>query len=165
MQQIRARYDEIFAKCASTPSGFEHEPDRRGFWSLTPQEREAFWDELYETPGFAILAGNFAEVYSDQAANDELSAYIAKRIRQRVQDPAIAEQLIPKDHGFGMQRLPLETNYFEAYNRDNVHLVDLLETPIERISEAGIITSANNYDLDIQDTSENYTVHLTIELK
>jgi len=45
-----------------------------------------------------------------------------------------AEKLLPKDHGFGVQRVPLETRYFEAYNRDNVHLVDISETPLVRVS-------------------------------
>ena len=134
MAEIRSRYDEIFANCASSPGGFEHVPDRRGFWNLTAEERRAFWDELYDKPGFAILAGNFMEIFFDEAANQEISDYIADRIRRRVDDPVIAEKLIPKDHGFGMQRLPLETHYFEAYNRDNVHLVDLSETPIVRIT-------------------------------
>ncbi len=149
MAQIRARYDEIFANCAATPSGFEHVPDRRGFWNVTREERLAFWDELYETSGFAILAANFAEIYTDEAANKEISDYIADRIRRRVHDPDTAEKLIPKDHGFGMQRLPLETNYFEAYNRDNVHLVDISETPLQRVTPGGIETTAQHYDLDI----------------
>ncbi|MGI9328491.1 MAG: cyclohexanone monooxygenase, partial [Pseudomonadales bacterium] len=107
------------------------------------------WDELYDTPGFAILAGNFPEIFLDEAANREISDYIAERIRQRVSDPKIADKLIPKDHGFALQRLPLETRYFEAYNRDNVKLVDLSESPIERITAKGIQTSAAHYDLDL----------------
>lgn len=149
MARIRARYDEIFANCAQSPGGFEHVPDRRGFWTLTKEERTAFWDELYETPGFAILVGNFMEIFYDEAANREMSDYVAARIRRRVKDPATAEKLIPKDHGFGMQRLPLETRYFEAYNRDNVHLVDITEAPIERITAEGIQTKAAHYDLDL----------------
>jgi cation diffusion facilitator CzcD-associated flavoprotein CzcO len=148
MAEIRARYDEIFANCAASPGGFEHVP-RWGFWDHTPEERRALWDELYEQPGFAILAGNFAEISLDPAANAEMSEYIADRIRQRVNDPAVAERLIPKDHGFGLQRLPLETRYFEAYNRDNVHLVDLSATPIERVTPTGIRTTAGHHDLDV----------------
>ena len=149
MAEIRARYDEIFDNCSKSPGGFEHVPDFRGFWNLTADERRARWDELYEQPGFAILAGNFAEIFWDEKANQEISDYIADRIRQRVDDPEVAEKLIPRDHGFGMQRLPLETNYFEAYNRDNVHLVDLSETPIERITASGIETSTEHHDLDL----------------
>ncbi|MBA7472512.1 hypothetical protein ES707_07840 [subsurface metagenome] len=85
----------------------------------------------------------------DEAANAELSEYIADRIRRRVKDPEVAEKLIPKDHGFGVQRLPLETNYFEAYNRDNVHLVDISETPLVRVTEKGLRTTARDYEFDI----------------
>ena len=149
MAQIRGRYDEIFANCARSASGFEHQADRRGFWKLTKAERTAFWDELYDKPGFAILAGNFAEIYFDEAANKEISEYIAGRMRERVHDPEVAEKLIPKDHGFGIQRLPLETNYLEAYNRDNVHLVDVSATPMQRITPGGIQTTQEHFDLDL----------------
>src|SRR5205823_10430660 len=67
----------------------------------------------------------------------------------RVHDPKVADKLIPKDHGFGTRRVPMETNYYEAYNRDNVHLVDINETPIERITADGIKTSDNEYPFDI----------------
>lgn len=149
MASIRDRYDEIFANCAASPNGFEHVPDRRGFWNLTAEERRATWDRLYDEHGFAILAGNFAEIFFDEEANQEMSDYVADRIRQRVDDPETAEKLIPQDHGFGMQRLPLESNYFEAFNRDNVHLVSLAETPIERITADGIQTTAGHHDLDV----------------
>ena len=149
MDEIRSRYDEIFAACSRSPGGFEHNPDRRGFWTLTHDERVAFWDELYAQPGFAILAANFPEIFMDPEANREISDYIADRIRQRVDDPEVAEKLIPKDHGFGTQRLPLETRYFEAYNRANVHLVDISETPIERITATGIQTTAGHHELDL----------------
>src|SRR5690606_10157357 len=66
-----------------------------------------------------------------------------------VKDPKVAEILIPKDHGFGMKRVPLETNYFDAYNQDNVKLVDLRATPIERITPKGVKTTAAEIALDI----------------
>src|SRR5207248_933682 len=114
MADIRRRYDEIFAACARSPGGFEHEPDRRGFYEVTPAERVALWDKLYDEPGFGIWLSNFKEILTDEAANAEFSAYIADRIRRRVKDPVTAEKLIPRDHGFGVQRVPLETNYFQA---------------------------------------------------
>ncbi len=149
MNDIRSRYTEIYETCARTPGGFEHEPDRRGFWKVSPEERKALWDDLYDQPGFGIWLRNFAEIFTEKEANAEFSEYIAERIRQRVDDPAVAAKLIPVDHGFGMQRVPLETNYFEAYNRPNVELVDISETPIERITPAGVRTTAQDYDLDL----------------
>jgi len=149
MADIKTRYDEIFATCARTPGGFIHEPDRRPFWELSKEERIAKWETLYGEPGFGIWLGNFREIFMDEAANAELSEFIADKIRSRVHDPVVAEKLIPKDHGFGVQRVPMETRYYEAYNRDNVHLVDLQETPIERITPTGIRTSGGEYAFDV----------------
>ena len=149
MERIRARYDEIFETCLRTPGGFEHEPDRRGFYEVPREERVAMWDRLYEEPGFGIWLQNFREIFTDEDANAEFSEYIADRIRRRVKDPATAEKLIPRDHGFGVQRVPLETNYLEAYNRPNVHLVDIGETPLERVTETGLRTTERDYGFDV----------------
>ena len=149
MAAIRERYDDIFAACARSPGGFEHEPDRRGFYDVSPEQRRELWDRLYDEPGFGIWLQNFTEIFFDEKANAEFSAYIADRIRQRVNDPVLAERLIPKDHGFGIQRVPLETGYFETYNRDNVELVDSAETPIVRITPTGLDTSDGSYEFDV----------------
>ena len=149
MADIRSRYEEIFKTCARTPGGFEHEPDRRGFYELSREERVVLWDKLYSSPGFAIWLRNFREIFTDEKANAEFSEYIADRIRQRVKNPAVAEKLIPRDHGFGVQRVPMETRYFEAYNRDNVHLLDISETPIVEVTETGLRTTEREYEFDI----------------
>ncbi len=149
MSAIRERYDEIFATCARTPGGFEHMPDPRSFYDVTPEQRRELWDRLYDESGFAIWLQNFMEIFVDERANAELSDYIAARIRQRVHDPLVAELLVPKDHGFGVQRLPLETGYFETFNRDNVQLVSTTKTPISRVSATGIETTEQSFEFDI----------------
>jgi cation diffusion facilitator CzcD-associated flavoprotein CzcO len=149
MAGIKASYDEIFARCAATPGGFIHGPDRRVFADVPPEERLAFWERLYDSPGFEKWIGNFREVLMDEEANAEFSAFVAGKIRERVHDPVVAEKLIPRDHGFGVQRVPLETNYYEAYNRDNVHLVDIEETPILEITPDGIRTSDQERPFDV----------------
>ncbi len=68
-------------------AAFEHEPDRRGFYEVSREERLALWDKLYDEPGFGIWLRNFREIFTDEAANAELSEYIADRIRRRVKDP------------------------------------------------------------------------------
>ena len=148
MARIKASYDEIFAKCRTTPGGFLHGPDRRKFNEVSKEERLRFWEELYASPGFGVWIGNFVEVLTDADVNAEYTAFIADKIRQRVNDPAVAEKLIPRDHGFGTRRVPLETGYFEAYNRPNVHLVDVHESPIVRITPKGIQTESQEYELD-----------------
>jgi cation diffusion facilitator CzcD-associated flavoprotein CzcO len=149
MEEIKSRYEAIYAHCAQTPSWFIHEADPRTTLSVPPEEREAFWEKLYAAPGFGIWMGNFRDIMLDEQANAAISAFIAQKIRQRVTDPKVAEKLIPQDHGFGSRRVPLESGYFEAYNRDNVVLVDTInDEPIERITPNGIKTSKKEYPCD-----------------
>ena len=149
MHRIRANYAEIFARCQETYGCFIHATDPRATSEVTPEEREAFWEKLYGEPGFGIWMGNFRDILVDREANTLISDFLARKIRQRVNDPAVAEKLIPKNHGFGTRRVPLESGYFEVYNQPNVTLVDLTETPIERITPTGITTSDAAYACDI----------------
>ena len=107
---------------------------------------------MLTAPAVMLAEGNapataVATAYSPTGSSP--SAIHTHRIRQRVKDPAVAEKLIPRDHGFGVQRVPLETHYFEAYNRDNVELVDSSETPIVRVTPTGIETTARTFDFDV----------------
>jgi cation diffusion facilitator CzcD-associated flavoprotein CzcO len=150
MERIKSRYDEIYAHCATTAMWFIHQADPRKTMEVPAEEREAFWEKLYGEPGFGIWLGNFRDTGVDEKANAAISDFIARKIRQRVKDPKVAEQLIPKDHGFGTRRVPLESGYFEAYNRDNVTLVDTLaDEPIECINPKGIKTSRQEYEFDV----------------
>jgi len=148
-KQIKAGYPEMFRRCQETFACFLHTPDPRGTFEVTDDEREAFFEKLYAERGFGIWQGNFRDILIDRKANALISDFVARKIRQRVKDPRIAEKLIPRNHGFGTRRLPLETFYFEVYNQDNVELVDITETPIERITPDGIKTSAAEYEFDI----------------
>jgi len=149
MAQIKAHYDEIFQQMSETPGSFLHGPDYRAFEEVSEEDRLAFWNELYESPGFGVWLGNFRDVLVESEPNRIYSEFIADKIRERVDDPEVAEKLIPKDHGFGTRRVPMETNYYEAYNRPNVHLVDVNDTPIECITEKGIRTSDQEREFDI----------------
>ena len=146
---IKADYPAMFARCQETFACFIHTPDPRGTFEVSDEEREAFYEKLYGERGFGIWQGNFRDILTDRKANATISDFVARKIRQRVKDQALAEKLIPKNHGFGTRRLPLETFYFEVYNRDNVELVDITETPIERITSRGIETSAREFEFDI----------------
>jgi cation diffusion facilitator CzcD-associated flavoprotein CzcO len=148
-KQIKAGYGEIFARCQETFACFMHTPDPRGAFEVSDREREAFYEKLYAERGFGIWQGNFRDILTDRKANATISDFVARKIRERVKDPKIADKLIPTNHGFGTRRVPLETFYFEVYNRDNVELVDLRETPIERITPKGVRTSARDYAFDI----------------
>ena len=149
MADIKARYDEIFALCKTSPGCYIHAPDPRKTLDVSPEDREAFWEKLYNSPGFGVWMGQFSDTLTDREANRLASEFIAKKIRQRVKNRATAEKLIPKNHGLGTRRVPLETRYYEVYNQSNVELVDINETPIERVTLGGIKTSKREYEFDI----------------
>ena len=146
--EIKASYDEIFAKCKTSHGAFIHNPVREKAVDQTSDEREAFYEKLYGERGFGIWMGNYRDIMVDETANETISQFIKNKIRERVKDPAVAEKLIPHDHGFGTRRLPLESGYFEVYNQDNVKLVDVRETPIERVTTKGVQTSDLEYEFD-----------------
>ncbi len=148
-RQIKGNYPELFKLLRTTPGCYIHNVDPRGTFEVTAEEREAFWEQRYGEPGFGIWQANFHDMLNDPAANALFSAFVARKIRERVKDPAVADMLIPKCHGFGMRRVPQETFYYEAFNLPHVKLVDLKATPIERITETGIRTSDTDYDFDI----------------
>jgi cation diffusion facilitator CzcD-associated flavoprotein CzcO len=114
---IKAGYPEMFRRCQETFACFIHTPDPRGTFEVTDEEREAFFERLYSERGFGIWQGNFRDILIDRKANAVISGFVARKIRQRVKDPKVAEKLIPRNHGFGTRRLPLETFYYEVYNR------------------------------------------------
>ena len=115
----------------------------------TPEQRQELLEAQWAHGGQGMNA-----VFSDQAINKEANDYVAdfvrSKIRQRVKDPAVAELLCPYDHPIGTRRLCLDTNYYEAYNRDNVTLVNLRGNAIERITPTGIQTAdGKHYEVDL----------------
>ena len=142
-------YPEIFARCRESFGCFIHTADPRNALDVPRQEREALYEKLYNEPGFGLWMGNFRDILIDKAANDTMTEFVSRKIRQRVKDPAMADKLIPTNHGFGTRRVPLESGYYEVYNQPNVRLVDLRETPIEQITRSGIQTSDAEYRFDM----------------
>ena len=136
-QALKEKAHEIFALCKRTWAGFIHEPDPRAAMDVPKEQRLARYQELYDRGGFALWLGNYGDSFMSQDAANEVAEFLAAKIRERVTDPRIAEKLIPK-HTFGTKRCPGEKNYYETFNRSNVRLVDLRETPIKTITRNGI---------------------------
>ena len=151
MNSIRERYPQIFQKCRDSAACFLHTTDPRSCWDVTPEERLEHWEYQYSLPGFGKWVGNFKDVYADREANKLYSDFIAEKIRQRVDDPETAEKLIPKCHGFGTRRVPLESRFYEAFNQENAQLVDVRDEsdPIECVTENGIKTRSKEWDFDV----------------
>lgn len=150
MDVHKKNYQDVFDICAATPTCFMHKADPRGTFEVTDEERRELYEQIYSRPGMSKWLGAFKDTYTDRAANKLYSDFMAAKIRARVNDPVVAEKLVPKDHGFGTRRVPLESGYFEVYNKPNVQLVDLKETPIKEVTANGIITNdGQNHELDV----------------
>ncbi|XOV90505.1 MAG: flavin-containing monooxygenase [Pseudomonadota bacterium] len=147
--KVKESYPEIFEKCLQNRGCFLHTPVGRNTFDDSEEERQAFYEQKYAEPGFGIWVGTYQDTLLDEKANAEISRFVANKIRSRVNDRELAEKLIPDNHGFGTRRVPLETKYYEVFNQRNVTLVDLRDTPIERITTSGVRTTAEDYDLDI----------------
>jgi cation diffusion facilitator CzcD-associated flavoprotein CzcO len=121
--------------------------DRRTF-GVSAEEREAAYEEAWQRGGLGFRAA-FADMMLDERANAEASRFIREKIRAVVHDPATAEALTAFDHPFATKRPPIDTEYFETFNRNNVALVDLKRDPIVQIVADGIETRSGLVPLDI----------------
>ena len=122
--------------------------DERSALKTPPQERQALYEAAWEIGGLRFRAA-FRDLLTDKAANDTAADFIRGKIREIVKDPTTAAKLSEFDHPYASKRPPIDTDYFETFNRDNVELVDVRAAPIEEITPRGIRTRDAEYPLDI----------------
>ncbi|MCG3774824.1 MAG: Phenylacetone monooxygenase [Nitrospira sp.] len=146
---IRADYPKIFERVRSTSNGFVHDWDSTPFASVSEEDRLAKYEELWNSPGFAKWFGTYRDIAIDLEANRTFSDFVASKIRARLDDPAVADALIPTDHPYGTKRVPCETQYYEAYNRPNVELIQLSKNPILSYTATGLLTEQGPMDFDM----------------
>jgi cation diffusion facilitator CzcD-associated flavoprotein CzcO len=146
-RRVKASYAQIRQAERESNSGFIVERGEQSALEVTPEERERQFAKRWERGGFGMTSA-FSDLMSNEAANQTAADYVRARIREIVHDPAVAELLSPKDHPIGTKRLPLDTDYYETFNRDNVTLIDIRSTPIDAITPAGLRTRDAEYTLD-----------------
>ena len=147
-RHLRENYADIVRVMRKTTNGHSYTIEDRSAFDVTPDERKALYETAWEKGGLQFRA-TFRDLLIDKAANDTAAEFIKSKIRQIVKDPATAEKLADIDHPYAAKRPPIDTNYFEAFNRDNVTLVDVRAAPIEAITPTGIRTRDAEYPLDI----------------
>jgi cation diffusion facilitator CzcD-associated flavoprotein CzcO len=144
----KQNYEEIWESVRHNFSGHDYDPIGKEAQEATPEERERAFQERWDRGGFGLWLGNYDDILEDREANDAVSEWVRQKIRERVDDPETAEKLTPRDHAFGTKRVPLENNYYEIFNQDNVELVDVKETPIQEITPTGVRTEDGEYEFD-----------------
>ena len=147
-EYLREHHSEIQEVVESTPNGHPFRISETKVFDLSPQERQKVYEDAWEKGGLQFRAA-FQDLLTSKAANDTATEFLKNKIRQIVSDPQTAEDLADIDHPYAGKRPPIDTNYFETFNRDNVTLVNLRRDPIERITPTGIKTREHEYDLDV----------------
>jgi cation diffusion facilitator CzcD-associated flavoprotein CzcO len=147
-RRIKEHYDEIFTATRESFAGFPFALIDRTTMSVSPEEREEILEGLWEEGGFKFLWGSFIDLLIDPEANEIASEFIRNKIRATVKDPQTAELLCPQGYPYGAKRPPIDTEYYETFNRDNVSLVDISEHPIEVITPTGLRTADDEYEVD-----------------
>jgi cyclohexanone monooxygenase len=112
-----------------------------------PEERRKAYDEEWQQGGLHFMA-TYNDLALDKASNDTAADYVREKIGQIVKDPAVAKLLQPTTYPIGTKRICLDIDYFETFNRDNVTLVDIRNTPIEELTPNGLITGGKEYEFD-----------------
>ena len=149
LDEVKKDYDAIYEKARWSAGGLPIDMIERSALEVTDEERRSVYEKGWEEGGFKFVFGSFFDIGADRRANDTASEFIRSKIREIVNDPEVAEKLVPVDHPFTSKRALIDTDYFDTYNRDNVTLVDIRHSPIEAITPTGIRTADGDYDLDI----------------
>jgi cation diffusion facilitator CzcD-associated flavoprotein CzcO len=147
-QYVKRSTREIRATTHETYNGMGFRVEERKAVETSPEERERIYEAAWLRGGLQFRA-TFEDMLVSQEANDTAADFIKRKIRSIVKDPRTAAILSDIDHPYAAKRPPIDTDYFETYNRTNVSLVDVKATPIERISEAGICTTGGEHPVDI----------------
>jgi len=115
---------------------------------MTEEQRARELEDRYRQGGFSYLM-SFADLLTDNEANECAARFIRKKIAKIVRDPQVAMTLTPVDHPIGTKRLCLDTNYLEAFNAPHVKLIDLRKAPIDRIVANGLICGDREFEFDV----------------
>ncbi len=150
-EAMKVDYQAIYDIRPKTFAGFDYEFATSSWHDFSPEERRRYYDEVWKIGAFRPWLGSFRELILEEEASNEAYAYWRERVHARVKDSKIAEKLAPAAPPllYGTKRMPLEQWFYEAFNQDNVDLVDLKETPILRATPEGLQTKDGLIKLDI----------------
>ena len=149
LDEIKQEYDAIYDKARHSTGGFPYDVQDRSALDVEDAERRRILEEGWEMGGFKFMFSTFSDLRTSLTASELAGEFIRDKIRETVDDPGLAQKLLPLDHPFGSKRILIDTDYFETYNRDNVELVDINAEPIVEITETGITAGDTHHDVDV----------------
>ncbi|NJP27328.1 NAD(P)/FAD-dependent oxidoreductase [Microbispora sp. SCL1-1] len=147
--EVRASYDRIWEQVRNSRVACGFEESDVPAMSVSEEERRRVFQEYWDKGnGFRFMFGTFSDIATDPEANEAAAEFIRSKIREIVKDPETARKLTPSD--FYAKRPICNPDYYEIFNRDNVSLVSIKETPIKEITPTGVLTEDGvEHELDI----------------
>jgi cation diffusion facilitator CzcD-associated flavoprotein CzcO len=146
----KRNYPEWRRRARHSAAGFPYTASITSALEVTAAERREAFEGAWGAGGFTFLSGTFQDLVLTEEANQTAADFVRSKIDEIVRDPGTAEMLKPRDFPIGTKRLPLDTGYYETFNRPNVTLVDLKRTPVEEVTPGGIRTSdGRHHGVDI----------------
>ncbi|MFZ6005648.1 MAG: flavin-containing monooxygenase [Actinomycetota bacterium] len=148
-KEIKAIYPALRAANKRSTSAFGGLQPRNDVSALavSDDERIAEYERRWATGGLMFL-GAFNDLLLDPEANETARRFVIGKLHEIVEDPVVAAKLTP-DQVIGCKRLCVDSGYWATFNRPNVTLVDLRESPIEAITAQGIRTTEQEHRLDV----------------
>lgn len=148
LDEIKSSYAQRRQLSWRSGGGSPHLTAPKPTMHFTPDERRAAFEKRWQLGG-VLFSKTFPDQMTDLEANEEARRFYEEKVRAVIDDPVVADLLIPTDHPIGTKRICTDSNYFQTFNRPNVSLISVRDTPIESIDSAGINTDAAHYDLDM----------------
>ncbi|WP_415822023.1 flavin-containing monooxygenase [Mycobacterium senriense] len=153
LDEIKANYPQRRALSWRSGGGSPHITAPRPTMQYTAEERRAAFEKRWQLGG-VLFSKTFPDQMTDLEANEEARRFYEEKVRAVIDDPAVAELLIPTDHPIGTKRICTDSNYFQTFNRANVSLISVRATPIESVDATGINTPGPDqgkahYDVDM----------------
>ncbi|MFN3547844.1 MAG: flavin-containing monooxygenase [Mesorhizobium sp.] len=147
-RQVKANYAERRQLMRNSPTGLGFLPGKTKTLEAPADEREAVFEKAYHRLGFGF-ALTYPDILLDEKANDVATAFLKRKIGERISDPALREKLVPNDHRFATRRPSVDSGYFETFSRPNVELADIRSEPITGFTADGVTTTAKHHRLDV----------------
>lgn len=148
LDEIKADYPDRRIRNRTHPAGVFRSDNPKNAFDVDAEERRVTFQERWDGGGINFL-GAFADLMFDQAANDSIVDFVHTKIDEIVSDPETAASLKPKSYPLGAKRPVVATDYYETYNRSNVHLVDVKKNPLETFTEKGFrLADGTEYEVD-----------------
>jgi len=146
VRAFKADYVENRRKAKQLVAGFLCTYNPKSALEVSQEERDREYEDRWRQGGIGYLAA-FADITTSAAANQTAADFVHRKIRSIVEDPAIADLLVPNSV-IGCKRLCCHAGYYATFNRDNVSLIDVKTKPIERIVPDGVVVAGKTYKLD-----------------